>query len=70
MKKTEKIKDPEQEDNCRKGERMSKKPFDSGSSSEKSLIREKSPLTFCLKKCPYYRENKCNPEILPEDLKC
>jgi hypothetical protein len=35
-----------------------------------SLIREKAPLTFCLQKCPYYRENKCNPEILPEDLKC
>jgi len=34
----------------------------------KSLIREKMPLNFCLTKCPYYRETRCNPQKIPTDL--
>ena len=34
----------------------------------KSLIREKTPLEFCLVKCPYYREKKCDPRVLPPSL--
>lgn len=27
----------------------------------KSLIQKKAPLTFCLTRCRYYRESRCNP---------
>ncbi|MCX6012455.1 MAG: DUF1284 domain-containing protein [Chloroflexi bacterium] len=35
----------------------------------KTLIINKIPMDFCLSKCQYHKENKCNPHILPDCLK-
>ena len=35
----------------------------------KSFIKEKMPLDFCTNRCPYRKENRCNPEIYPHHFK-
>jgi len=32
------------------------------------LIEERSPLSFCITKCPYYRKDRCNPLKTRESL--
>lgn len=35
----------------------------------KSLIKQNAPLSFCLNRCPHYKDNRCNPQKIPEYMK-
>ena len=34
----------------------------------KSLIKEKAPLPFCITKCPYCLDSRCNPRMIRDAL--
>jgi len=34
----------------------------------KSLIKERTPLSFCVTRCPYSRNSRCNPRLIRDIL--
>jgi len=35
----------------------------------KALVKESVPLAFCVNRCPYCRDSRCNPRIIRDVLK-